>query len=511
MTKRPHHTGIDRRAFLGAAGAGVLSLLAGRAGLRLPTAVAQQQVGDDVPATPPNIVIILADDLGYGDIACYDPEHCKIPTPHVDALAEQGMRFTDAHTTSPVCSPSRYGLMTGRYHWRAGIRAALPKWAQPCIAEDRLTIGKMLQQQGYHTACIGKWHLGWDWPRTDGELDFTKPIANGPTTRGFDYYFGVDVPNFPPFTWIENDRVTVQPTEHQEIDEEIIVNHEGPKAPGWRFDRIVPTIVDKSVAYIEERAASGKPFFLFVSLTSPHYPIAPSEPFKGKSGINPLADFIMETDATVGAISDALERAGVSENTLLLFLSDNGHDPKPGLESFQQAGHRVSGPLRGTKFNIAEGGHRVPFVIRWPKVVQPGSICHETISATDLMATAAQITGATLPDNAAEDSFSFLPLLRGETQGFDRPPIVAHSPTPAYSIQSGPWKLLFLPSQRGEPERVHLYNLEEDLYENHNIASEHSERVEQMRALMRQYVENGRSVPGTPQANDVEVKVPALG
>lgn len=497
---------LDRRSFLMAAGAGMLAAMTGRF-------AKAQAAGNAAPAAAsarPNVIIILADDMGYGDVSCYDPEHCKIPTPCIDQLARQGMRFTDAHTTSPVCSPSRYGLLTGRYHWRAGIRAALPKWHGPAIPPQRLTMAQMLKDQGYHTACIGKWHLGFEWPRTNGKLDFTKPITGGPRDRGFDYYFGVDVPNFPPFTWIENDRVTVLPTEHQVLDKEMIVNHEGPKAPGWRFDRIVPTLVEKSAAYIQEQAATDRPFFLFLSLTSPHYPIAPSEQFRGKSGINPLADFIMETDAVVGAVSDALDRAGIAENTILLFLTDNGHDPVPGLEPFERAGHRVSGPLSGRKFTIAEGGHRVPFVMRWPRVIEAGSVCDEPICTTDLMATLAAITGASVPDSAAEDSVSILPLLHGQSDGYEHPAIVHHAPDNALAIRQGDWKLTFPPPDAKDGAKPVLHNLREDIGETQDRLADHPEIAAGLAELLRRYITDGRSTPGEPQKNDVNVPVPTL-
>jgi arylsulfatase A-like enzyme len=513
--------GLGRRGFLRAAGAGALAALAGRVVVgdhpgmtaRAAEPASAPVAGSTRPATAarPNVVVILADDMGWGDVSSYDPEHSKIPTPHIDALARQGMRFTDAHTTSPVCSPSRYGVLTGRYHWRAGIRAALPKWAGPVIPPERLTVPDLLREQGYHTACVGKWHLGWEWPRTTGgEIDFTQPLGGGPLAAGFDYYYGVDVPNYPPFTFIENDRITVQPTEHSEIDKVIIANHEGPKAPGWRFDRILPTLVERSVAYVEERAAARQPFFLFLSLTSPHYPIAPSDGFKGKSGINPLADFIIETDAAVGSVADALDRAGVAGDTLLIFTTDNGHDPIPGLEPFQQAGHRVSGPFRGHKFQIAEGGHRVPFVARWPGVVAPGTTCAEPVCLTDLLATCADLTGARLPDGAGEDSTSILPLLRGQADGYEHPAIVQHSPEHAFAIRRDQWKLIWIPPKDGAPARIRLYDVVADPGESQDHAPERPEIVRDLVVLMERFIADGRSTPGDPQKNDVEVKLPEI-
>jgi arylsulfatase A len=506
--------GVGRRAEKGAAGAGTLAMLAGpmfAGDDATVTARAAEPAGATRPARP-NVVIVLADDMGYGDVACYDPEHCKIPTPHIDALAIQGMRFTDAHTTSPVCSPSRYGLLTGRYHWRAGMRAALPMWHGPVIPPERLTLPRLLRQAGYHTACVGKWHLGFEWPRTDaGDVDFAQPLKGGPLAAGFDYYYGVDVPNFPPFTFIENDRITVQPTEHCPIDKEMIVNHDGPMAPGWKFDRILPTLVEKSVAHIEQRAASGQPFFLFVSLTSPHYPIAPSEPFKGKSGINGLADFIMETDAAVGAVAAALDRAGVGQDTLLIFATDNGHDPVPGVEPFERAGHRISGPFRGRKFTIAEGGHRVPFIARWPAVVAPQTQCDRTICLTDLLATCADVTGAALTDAAGEDSTTILPLLRGgAAKPYDHPAVVHHAPDNALAIRRGDWKLIWVPIKDEPTFRIRLYDVRNDPAESRDCAPEQPELVRELTALMERFIRDGRSTAGRPQKNDVPVKLPQV-
>ncbi len=244
-----------------------------------------------------NIVLILADDLGWGDISSYNPES-KIQTPAVDRIAREGIRFTDAHSGSAICSPSRYGLLTGRYGWRTRLqRGVLEPFDPPLIDADRLTLPALLGRHGYHSACIGKWHLGWDWPRQGGAIDFTKPIANGPTTRGFDYYFGVDVPNYPPYCFLENDRTVGQPTAQR--TEKSLDGGPGPMLPGWKFEDILPTLVSKATGYIRQRAETRQPFFLYLPLTSPHEPIRPSERFLNKSGLTPLADFIMETDWAV--------------------------------------------------------------------------------------------------------------------------------------------------------------------------------------------------------------------
>ncbi len=511
MAHKGSQEGVGRRAFLESAGVGALALAAGylKRDFLLPAAFGQGMTAAE-SSVRQNIVIVLADDMGYGDVKCYDPAHCKIPTPRIDALAQEGMRFTDAHTTSSVCSPSRYGLLTGRYHWRAGLRGALTIYHPPVIPPTRLTLPEMLGEEGYHTACIGKWHLGFNWPKKNGEIDFAEPVTGGPLSCGFDYYYGVDCPNYPPFSFIENEHVTALPTAHCQINKEMIVNHEGPMAPGWRFDQVLPTLVEKSVTYIKQQAQKKQPFFLYFALTSPHYPIAPSEKFKGRSGINALGDFIMETDYAVGQIADALDRSGVGKNTLLIFLTDNGHDSVPGLKPFEEAGHRISGPFRGHKFNIAEGGHRVPFVVRWPNVVKAGTVCEETITAADLMATCAAITGFHLPDSAGEDSTSILPLLRSQGGGYQHPPVVEHGPDNAFAITHDGWKLIWIPAKGGRPAYNRLYNLNEDPGELHDQAAAHPDIVMRLAGVMDDDIRDGRSTKGRPQDNDMAVQLPQV-
>lgn len=460
-------------------------------------------------ATPdkPNIVVVLADDFGFGDAACYDPQFSKIPTPNIDRLFHEGMHFTDAHSSSSVCTPSRYSLLTGRYNWRTRLQGAvLPPYAAPLIAADRLTVAGLLKQQGYTTACIGKWHLGWDWPKAGGKEVFDRPIAGGPTTRGFDSYFGTDVPNYPPYAFIKNDHLTAQPTEQFSGSKEMYIRRSGPMAPGWKFDRILPTIAEKAVSFIGERAKSGQPFFLYLALTTPHEPISPSEQFKGKSGISPVGDLIMETDWALGQVMEALAKQGLTGDTLLLFTCDNGHCPYTGLEPFEKAGHRVSGPLRGHKFDPWEGGHRLPFIVRWPGVVRPDSQCSQPVSLTDFMATCAAITGAQLPPNAAEDSFSILPLLKGDDHPV-RETVVSHSSKGIFSIQRGGWKLIVGQDSAhpGDTAPGQLYNLSNDIGETKNLYTQNPEIVGELTALLKHCVENGRSTPGPSQKNDVPV------
>lgn len=480
-------------------------------------------------SAPPNIVIILADDFGVGDIQAHYPEN-KIPTPHLDRLVAQGMSFSDAHSGSAVCTPTRYGLLTGRYSWRTPLQEwVLACYEPPLIAADRLTLPAFLQEQGYQTACIGKWHLGWEWqgetssrmvePRNrlkTEQWDFTAPIREGPITRGFDYYFGTHVPNFAPFTFIENDRVTIQPTERYEWNpDEGTVMPKGfdgaPMAPGWRFDRILPTITEKAVDYIHRQAQAEQPFFLYFSMTSPHEPVVPSEAFAGKSGIAPIADFVMETDWSAGQVIQALENAGVADNTLVIFTADNGHSHYTGWEDLVDAGHLPSGPFRGHKGDIWEGGHRVPFVVRWPEKVRAGSTSVQLLCLNDVFATCADLLGEPLPDDAAEDSFSFLPALLSEAAEGGRSSIVHHSVNGEFAYRKDAWKLVFqmptdkLATSRGKAVVARLYQLEEDIAESTDLAAVEPDLVKALNEAFRNVVDSGRSTPGAPQANDIPV------
>ncbi|MBM3855957.1 MAG: arylsulfatase, partial [Verrucomicrobia bacterium] len=386
-------------------------------------------------AAKPNIVVILADDLGYGDVQCYNPERGRIPTPHLDRLAAQGMRFTDGHSSSGVCSPSRYALLTGRYHWRTRLQNGIVGvFGEPLIAPDRLTIASLAQQRGYRTAAIGKWHLGWDWPippaqaalfrsvskaaaaaseahRAAWREVFAQMIPGGPTTRGFDLYFGTDVPNWPPYCFIENSRTLGIPSTL--LPAPLFQNHQaslqGPALEAWTFEPILPALRDRAVRFIAESASQAKPFLLYLPLTTPHTPLAVNAEWRGRSGLLPFADLVMETDAVVGRALAALEENRVTDNTLVLFTSDNGCAPYIGASELERMGHFPSGPLRGYKASMYEGGHRVPFIVRWPGVVRPGSVCDQLVHQADVIATLADILGSSLPANAGEDSFSLLP------------------------------------------------------------------------------------------------------
>ena len=463
-------------------------------------------------ARSPNIVVILADDFGVGDIQAHYLDN-KIATPHLDKLVEQGVSFTDAHSPSAVCTPTRYGLLTGRYSWRTRLQEwVLAAYEPPLIAADRPTLPSVLRESGYHTAIIGKWHLGWEWagpqPSRMNEVrngnktlewDYTKPIRSGPTARGFDYYFGVDLPNMPPFTFIENDRVLEQPTAKYEYDpsEGVVMPRTfdgNPMAPGWRFDEILPELTRRAVAHIQERAKAEQPFFLYFSMTSPHEPVVPSAPFKDKSGIAPIADFVMETDWSAGQLVKAIDEAGIADDTLIIFTADNGHSHYTGWKDLVDAGHMPSGPYRGHKGDVWEGGHRVPLIVRWPGEAPAGASSSQMVSLTDIFATCAEAAGAELPADGAEDSISFLAAALGQRPRDGRTTLVSHSNFGEFAYRDGPWKLVYrlgdenLEKSRGKATVAELYNLDRDIAEAHDLAAERPEMVNKLRAGLEKTV-----------------------
>ena len=505
-------------------------------------------------APKPNIVYILCDDLGYGDVHCLNSKG-KIATPHADRLAAGGMVFTDAHSSSSVCSPTRYGIMTGRYNWRSKLQRFVLGGLSPRLIEPgRLTVPALLKQHGYATACIGKWHLGMDWVKKEGKdvseleietqqqvwnVDYTKPIANGPNSVGFDYYFGISASlDMVPYTFIENDHVTVVPT----VEKQFPLMHGkqgggmtrlGPAAEKFEDVDVLPMLTRKAVEYIGQRAAdakAGKPFFLYLPLNAPHTPIAPSPEWQGKSGLNPYADYVMETDATLGAVMEALEKNGVAENTLLIFTSDNGCSPQADFPALLAKGHNPSYHFRGHKADIWDGGHRIPFIVRWPGKVQPGSSSEQLICLTDLMATCAAIVGVKLPDNAGEDSVSMMMALQGtltdlysamigtRSTGW-RETVVHHSINGRFSIRESRWKLELCPGSGGwsaprDPQavrqglpRVQLYDMGGDVDEKVNVQDKHPDVIARLTKLLEKYVAEGRSTPGAPQKNTVEVDI----
>jgi arylsulfatase A len=460
----------------------------------------------ETKSTKPNIVYILADDLGYGDVQCLNPQRGKIKTPSLDRLASQGMTFTDAHSGSSVCTPTRYGLMTGRYCWRSRLQnGVLDGYVKPLIAADRLTVAGLLKQNGYHTAIIGKWHLGYTIEGADKKGGSKSkgdgaPLGaithDGPVTRGFDEFFGFHHARMMKSVF-ENDRVTqmIEPVD------------------------MLPALVKRSTAHIAERVKAGQPFFLYLPLSSPHSPIVPSKEWQGKSGLGDYADFVMETDWAVGEVLAALDKAGVADNTLVFFTSDNGCSPAAKVDKLEAQGHFPSAQFRGYKSDIWDGGHRVPFFVRWPGKVKAGSQSSQLICHSDLMATCSEILGARLPDNAGEDSVSLLPALLGKDTAPIHEVVVHHSISGRFAIRQGQWKLEFCPGsggwgkpgdaaakQQGLPD-IQLYDLTTDIGETKNVQAEHRDVVERLTQLLKQTIANGRSTPGPKQANDVEIIV----
>lgn len=473
-------------------------------------------LGKSSVATRPNIVVILADDLGYGDLGCYN-QQSKIPTPYLDRLAAQGLRCTDAHAPAAVCTPSRYGLLTGRYPWRPPAKGVLPAWHAPIIANDCLTVPKLLQQHGYATACFGKWHLGLHWPTKDGKppktgadrrsnVDFTKPIADGPTTCGFDYYFGVDVPNYPPYCFIENDHTVGIPSEPTDEFETV-----GPKLPGWNQEEILPELTRRAVRYLEDAAQAKKPFFVYFALTAPHHPLVPTAEFRGKSGAGVYGDFVMQTDWTVGQVLGALDRTGLADNTLVIFTSDNGPEitrqnvagtkvvmAVGAYDRIQKYGHASMGPLRGTKYEAWEGGHRVPFIARWPDHIPTNSVSGHLLCLTDLLATCANLIGATLPPSEKADSVNTLPLLTSGSA--TRTSVVLAGTKGELAVRQGDWVWInakaksrhepaWFRQQRGYIDDTYpsqLYSLSEDLSQRLNRYAEQPEKVHELTELLEE-------------------------
>ena len=484
-------------------------------------------------ADKPNIIVILADDQGFGDVGANNPQS-KIATPNLDRLAAAGMRFTDGHTTSGVCTPSRYSLLTGRYHWRTKLQSGvLGGFSSPLIAPDRLTVAGMLKQQGYDTACFGKWHLGMSFPLKNGQraddggdfstdykdaalVDYETPIKDCPLDHGFDTYYGISASlDMPPFVWISNRKVTEVPTATKKW------LRSGPAGPHFEAIDVVRGITDKAIELIGTKAASAKaghPFFAYLPFTAPHTPILPDKEFQGSSGISPYADFVKQMDAAVGRIMVALEQQGLAENTLVIFTSDNGCSTAANIPELQKAGHQPSYIYRGNKADLYEGGHRVPFIVRWPAKVKAATVSERIVGQIDFMATFAEITGAKLPPNQGEDSISFLPVLLGGSSDTTRNGIISQSINGSFAIRDGDWKLCLSAGSGGwsSPRPgveeaglppVQLYNLKDDPSEKKNLEAQFPERVVTMRADLEKLIARGRSTPGEDLKNDVNIEL----
>eukprot|EP00904_Undaria_pinnatifida_P001909 jgi/Undpi1/11719/HiC_scaffold_37.g14014.m1 len=450
----------------------------------------------------PHIVVILADDMGMGDLGAYN-ENSKIPTPTMDRIAREGTRFTDVHSPSAVCTPTRYGLLTGRYAWRSRLkRGVLNGWSHALIEKGRPTIARALQQKGYVTGGFGKWHLGL---QAEGRVDYSKPLTPGPTTVGFDRYFGIPASlDMAPYVWVDDTTVESQPTGQTPGSKHRRQNgggfwRKGPAAEDFVFDLVLDRSVDMAADWLDKmrREQPDAPVFLYVPLSAPHTPWLPSKHFRGKSGAGYYGDFVAQVDAAIGRLDKKLTELGIKDNTLLIITSDNGsHWPRSDIAKY---GHAANLNFRGQKADIHEGGHRVPFLVRWPGRTPENTACHELGCLTDVFATIAQIVKVDLPEDAAEDSFSLFPyFIGGQTLVPVRDHVVHHSASGMFALREGPWKLIedlgsggFTAPRRipkdkrkkGMPEGQ-LFNLARDPEETTNLWDEEPEIVAKLKARL---------------------------
>jgi len=496
-----------------------------------------QTIGAEPKKDLPNILFILADDLGYGDVACYNPKS-KIPTPNLDRFAKEGMRFTDAHSPSTVCTPTRYSILTGRMEFRTGVRGVFTGVGGPClIRKNRLTLPQMLREKGYTTACFGKWHIGMTFLDKNGrrittggvkgvqQIDYSRPIPDAPIHRGFDRFYGTVCCPTTDFlyAYIDGDSIPVPPTKL--LDKSKLPKHpygndcrRGMVADNFNHEEVDLVFLDKSTKFLEQHVKNSpdKPFFLYHSMQAVHLPSFAADRFKGKTNAGPHGDFIFEMDYVVGELLKALKRLGVADNTLVMFASDNGPEVPTIIDMRNTHKHDGARPWRGVKRDQWEGGHRTPFIVRWPDRVKGGTTSSQLMSLTDVMATCAEIVGAELPDDAAEDSYNMLPVLLG-TQG-DRPVrryLLQQTMSFAMSIRAGKWKYLDHKGSGGnnynrggswgmkqyalkdtDPDAPgQLYNLETDPGETKNMYSRHPELVKQLKAKLDTFKKSGRSAP----------------
>ena len=473
----------------------------------------------------PNVLLIYADDLGYGDLGCYNPES-KIPTPHLDELASEGVRFMDGHSSSGICTPSRYALLTGRYHWRK-FHGIVNGFGKSVFEPERLTLPEMLKAKDYTTGAIGKWHLGWDWdalrkpdaPRKGNRVehyDWSQSIPGGPLDHGFDHYFGDAVINFPPYGWIENDRMVKAPdtmmdtSKWKAIKEGDWECRSGPMCADWDPYENIPTTTRKGIEFIEKHAKEDKPFFLYFAYPSPHAPIIPNDRFDNASRAGPYGDFLVETDDSIGQLLAAVDAAGIRDNTLVIFSADNGaeHYAYARDNKFE---HWSSGPLRGLKRDLYEGGHRVPFIVRWPGRVTPGSTSDELVSQIDIMATLASLVSYDLPDSAAEDSCDLLPLWTGVTQASPRKSHVHNTFSHTFAIRHDGWTLIQAKNgyhcrgytdweskhgyQEEEGEEQQLFDLRNDIGQRKSLINEYPEKAQQLAQRLESIRTQGHSAP----------------
>ncbi|RRB07488.1 sulfatase family protein [Larkinella rosea] len=466
----------------------------------------------------PNIIYILADDLGYGDVSAYNPTG-QIKTPNIDKLASEGMRFTDAHSPSSVCTPTRYGLLTGRYPWRSRLPVGVLRgYSRTLIEADRPTVASLLKSNGYQTAVVGKWHLGLDWDVQKGNetlltaegygiktemnpdhIDFSKKPLQGPNTIGFDYSYILPASlDMPPYCYLENQKLTELPTGYTNGNK-LESGYTGPfwregkMAPSFNFFEVLPRFVEKATAFLKKQTAQ-KPFFLYLPLAAPHTPWVPTKNYTGKSKAGEYGDFVQQVDAAVGEVLRTLSETGLAGNTIVIFASDNG--PYWRENFVKQFNHKAAGEFRGMKGDAFEGGHRIPFIVRWPGNVKPGSTSAATTTLTNLMATCQEILGQKAPTPSPEDSYSILPVLLGKSRQVTGQPAVVHSSSIGYfAIRKGDWKLIEGLGSGGftEPKEVkpqagqptgQLYNLAADVAETRDLYSQQPEKVKELTELL---------------------------
>lgn len=465
-------------------------------------------------AQRPNIILILADDMGYGDISAFNHD-CGFRTPALDSLCSHGIMFTDAHSNSAVSTPTRYGIMTGRYAFRSTMKSGvLGGYSKPLIPSSRSTIADMLSSQGYSTACIGKWHLGLNWKYgEDGKVDFSQPVSDGPVDRGFDYFFGIAASlDMAPYVYIENDRPTALPNRTAKAIKGTKMQREGPQGSDFEHGECLQKFTEKAVYYINRQKDSEAPFFLYLPFTAPHTPILPSAEFQGKSGISDYCDFVLMVDAMVGHVVDAVKDAGILENTIIIFTTDNGCSPAAEIDKMKDLGHSPNYIFRGAKSDIYDGGHHIPLIVSWGSRYE-NEACGNLVSLTDFYATFADLCGYELKDDEAEDSFSFMNILRGGSKT-PRKDMIQHSINGRFAIRDGKWKLVFWPGSGGwssprEKDSVwaslpkfQLFNLEADPEEKSNLYGTHKRLERKLTDKFKKYISNGRSTPGLPQQND---------
>jgi len=471
----------------------------------------------------PNVIVVMADDLGIGDVSATNRDS-KIKTPNLQQMAEEGLTFLDAHTPSSVCTPTRYGLLTGRYNWRSRLaRGVFSGTSDHLIPADRPTLGHLMKAAGYHTAMIGKWHLGWDWHQENGKIDFTKPVTNGPDINGFDQYYGhCGSLDMPPYVWVDTGRVTAVPQREEGVtrqEDRYGWYRKGPIGPDFVIEEVLPHLFDKSCAYVQERAQEDhaeKPFFLYLALPAPHTPIVPIPPFKDASGLNPYGDFVMQVDHHMGELFAALKEASFDDNTLVFFTSDNGCSPQANFPLLLEKGHDPSGIYRGHKADIYEGGHRVPLIVRWPGHIDQGRTTQVLACLTDIYSTLEAITEQPRRPTGGEDGFSLIPVFEGEDSS-GRDSLVSHSIAGNFAIRQGDWKLCLAHGSGGwsDPREnaaikqglppMQLFDLASDPGEQENLVKSHPEKVKKLLALLQRQVDQGRCTPGEKVPNDREI------